>query len=140
MPSNHLIRYCPLLPLPSIFPSIKIFSSESTPPIRWPKYWSISFSISPSNEYSGMISFRIDWFDLLADHENLRNLLQHHDLKESLLQCSVFFAAQLSHPYKTTGRKIAQLDLCLNSNASLKLPRFLIAFLPRSKHLLILWL
>ena len=109
-PSNHLIPYRPLLLLPSIFPSIKIFSKESAPPIKWPEYCSISFSISPSNEYSRMLSCRIDWFDLLAVHENLRNLLQHHNLKESLIQCSVFFTVQLSHPYMTRRRTIVQLD------------------------------
>ena len=103
MPSNHLILCCPLL-LPSIFPSIRVFSNESVLLIRWPKYWGFSFSISPSNEYSGLISFRIDWFDLLAGQETLKSLLQHHSSKVSILQCSAFFIVELSHPYKTTGK------------------------------------
>ena len=103
MPSNHLILCCPLLPLPSIFSSIGIFSSESVLHIRWPKYWSFSFSISPSNEYSGLISFRIDWFNLLS----VQGTLQHHSSKASILQCSAFFTVQLSHPYMTTGKTIA---------------------------------
>ena len=102
MPSNHLILCHPLFLLPSIFPSIKVFSSESALCIRWPKYWRFSFSISPSNEYSGLISFRIDWFDLLAVQGTLKNLLQHHSSKASGLQCSAFFIVQLSHPYMTT--------------------------------------
>ena len=100
--SNHLILSRPLLFLPSIFPSIRVFSSESALPIRWPKYWSISFSISPSNEYSGLISFKTDWFDLLAVQGTLKSLLQHYGLKASILQCSAFFTVQLSHPYMTT--------------------------------------
>ena len=107
MPSNHLTLYHPLLLLPSSFPSIRIFSSESALHIRWPKYWSFSFSISPSNEYSGLISFRIDWFDPLAVQGTLKSLLQHHSLKASILWCSTFFMAQLSHPYMTTGKTIA---------------------------------
>ena len=107
MPSNHLILCRPLLLLPSVFPSIRVFSSESVLPIRWPKYWSFSFSISPSNEYSGLISFRMDWFDLLAVQGTLKRLLQHHSLKASILQLSAFFIVQLSHPYKTTGKTIA---------------------------------
>ena len=99
MPSNHLTLYCPLLLLPSIFPSIRVFSSESALRIRWPKYYSCSFSISPSNEYSGLISFRMDWFDLLAVQGTLKSLLQHHSSKTSILQCSAFFIVQLSHPY-----------------------------------------
>ena len=102
VPSNHLILYHPLLILPSVFPSIRVFSSESTLCIRWPKYW--HFSISPSNEYSGLISFRIDWFDLLAVQGTLKNLLQHHKLKTSVLQCSAFFMVQLLHQYMTTGK------------------------------------
>ena len=102
MSSNHLILRHPLLFLPSIFPSIRVFSSELALPIRWPKYWSFSFSISPSNEYSGLISFRIDWFDLLAVHRTLKSLLQHHSSKASILRCSVFFMVQLPHPYMTT--------------------------------------
>ena len=105
MPSNHLILCGPLLLQPSIFPSIRIFSDESAPYIRWTKYW--SFSIRPSNEYSGLISFRIDWFDLLAVKVALKSLLEHHTLKASILQCSVFFMVQLSHPYMTTGKTIA---------------------------------
>ena len=105
MPSNHLILYCRLLFLPSVFPSIRVFSNESALHIRWPKYW--SFSISPSNEYSGLISFRIDWFDLLAAQGTLKNLLQHHSLKASILRKSGFFMVQLSHLYVTTGKTIA---------------------------------
>ena len=107
MPSNHLILCCPLLLPPSIFPSIRVFSSESVLAIRWPKYWSFSFTISPSNEYSGLISFRIDWFDLLAVQGTLKSLLQHHSSKASILQHSAFFMVQLSHPYMTTGKTIA---------------------------------
>ena len=102
MPSNHLILCCPLLLLPSVFPSIRVFSSESALHIRWPKYWSFSFSISPSNEYSGLISFRIDWFDLLVVQGTLNGLHQHHSSKASILQHSDFFMVQLSHPYMTT--------------------------------------
>ena len=107
MPSNHLILCCPLLLLPSIFPSIRIFSSESVLPIRWPNDWSFSFSINPSNEYSGLISFRMDWLDLLAVQGTLKSLLQHHSSKASILLRSVFFTVQLSHPYVTTGKTIA---------------------------------
>ena len=107
MHSNHLIFYCPLLLLPSIFPSIRVFSSESILHIRWPKYWSFSFSISPSNKYSGLISFSIDWFDLLAVQGTLKSLLQHHNSKASVLWCSTFFMVQLSNPYMTTGKTIA---------------------------------
>ena len=107
MPSNHLILCCPLLPLLLIFPSIRVFSTESAFHIKWPKYWSFNFSISPSNEYSGLISFRIDWFNLLTVQETLKSLLQHHNLKASALQCSAFFMVQLSHPYITTGKTIA---------------------------------
>ena len=107
MPSNHLILCCLLLLLPSIFPSIRVFSNESVLCIRWPKYWSFSFSISPSNEYSGLISFRIDWFDLLAVQGTLKSLLQHHSSKASILRHSAFFIVQLSHPYATTGKSIA---------------------------------
>ena len=144
MPSNHLILCCPLLLPPSIFPSIKVFSKESVLPIRWPKYWNFSFSISPSNEYAGPISFRIDWFDLLAVQGTLRSLLQHHSSKASVLQCSAFFTVQLSYPYITTGKTIALtrqtfvgkvMSLLLNM-----LSRLVIAFLSRSKHLLISWL
>ena len=107
MPSNHLILCHPLLLLPSIFPSIRVFSNESVFHIRWPKYWSFSFSISLSNEYSGLISFRIDWLDLLAVQGTLKSLLQHHSSKASILQCLAFFIVQLSHPYMTTGKTIA---------------------------------
>ena len=141
MPSNHLILCHPLLLLPSIFPSIRVFSNESVLCIRWPKYWSFSFSISPSNEYSGLISFRIDWFDLLAVQGTLKSLLQHHSSKASVLRNSAFFIVQLSHPYMTTGKTIALtrwtfvgkvISLLFNM-----LSRLVIAFLPRSKHLLI---
>ena len=107
MPSNHLILCCPLLLLPSIFPSIRVFSNESALHIRWPKYWSFSFSISPSNEYSGLISFSMDWMDLLAVQGTLKSLLQHHSSKASILWHSAFFIVQLSHPYMTTGKTIA---------------------------------
>ena len=104
MPSNHLILCCPLLLLPSVFPCIRLFSSELILRIKWPKYWSFSFSISPSNEYSGLISFRIDWLDLLAVQGTLKSLLQHHSSKASILQCSAFSVVQLSHSYTTTGK------------------------------------
>ena len=107
MPSNHLLLWHPLLLLPSIFPSIRVFSSESVLHITWPEDWSISFNISPSNEYSGLISFRMDWLDLLAVQGTLKSLLQHHSSKASILQCSAFFIVQLSHPYMTTGKTIA---------------------------------
>ena len=107
MPSNHLILCHPLLFPPSVFPSIRVFSNESVLPIRWPKYWSFSFSISPSNEYSGLISFRMDWLDLLAVQGTLKSLLQHHSSKASIFCCSAFFTVQLSHPYMTTGKTIA---------------------------------
>ena len=143
MPSNHLILYRPLLPRPSIFPSIGVFSNESVPHIRWPKC-SFSFSISPSNEYSGLISFMIDWFDLLAVQWTLESLLQHHSSKASVLWHSAFLILQLSHPYMTTGKTIAVtrwtfvgkvLSLLFNM-----LSRFVIAFIPRSKCLLMSWL
>ena len=106
-PSNHLILCCPLLLPPSIFPSIRVFSNKSALRIRWPKYWSFSYNISPSNEYSGLISFRMDWLDLLSVQGTLKSLLQHHSSKASILQCSSFFIVQLSHPYMTTGKTIA---------------------------------
>ena len=106
IPSNHLILCHPLLLLPSIFPSIRVFSNESVLPIRWPKYWNFSSSISPSNEYSGLTSFRMDWLDLLAVQGTLKSLLQHHSSKASILHCSAFFMVQLSHPYMTTGKTI----------------------------------
>ena len=143
MPSNHLILRCPLLP-PSIFPSIRVFSNESVLHIRWPKYWSFSFSISPSNEYSGLISFRIHWFDLLAVQETLKSLLEHHSSKASILWHSAFFTVQLSHPYMTTGKTTALTKLTFVGKVmSLlfnMLSRLVIAFLPRSKCLLISWL
>ena len=107
MPCNHLILWCLLLLPPSVFPSIRVFSNESVLHIRWPKYWSFSFSISPSNEYSGLISFRMDWLDLLAVQGTLKSLLQHHSSKASILRCSAFIIVQLSHPYMTTGKTIA---------------------------------
>ena len=120
MPSNHLIFCCPLLLSPSIFPRIRVFSNESALSIRWPKYWSFSFNISPSNEHSGLISFRMDQFDLLAVQETLKSLLQYHSSKASILQHSAFFMVQLSHPYMTTGKTIAltKLDFCWQSNVS----------------------
>ena len=107
MPSNHLILWCPLLPLPSIFPSIRVFSNESVLHIRWPKHWSFSFNINPSKEHSGLISFRMDWLELLAVQGTLKSLLQHHSSKPSVLRCSAFFIVQLSHAYMTTGKSIA---------------------------------
>ena len=115
MPSNHLILCCPLLLLPSIFPSIRVFSLELALCIRWPKYWSFSFSISHSNKYSGLISFSIDWFDLLTVQGTLKSLLQHHSSKPSILQCSAFFMFQLSHPYMTIGKKQLWLDRLLSA-------------------------
>ena len=144
MPSNHLILCCPLLLLPSIFLSIRVFSNKSVLHIRWPKYWSFSFSISPSNEHSGLISFRSDWFDLLAVQGTLQNLLQHHSSKASILQCSAFFIVELSHPYVTTLKTIALTRWTFVGKViSLLfyiLSRLVIAFLLRSKHLLISWL
>ena len=144
MPSNHLILCRPLLLLPSIFPSIKVFSNESLLCIRWPKYWSFSFNISPSNEYSGLISFRIDWLDLLAIQETLKSLLQHHSSKASILQHSAYFRVQLSHPYMTTGKTIVLTRWSFVSKVMSLLfnvlSRFVIAFLPKSKCLLISWL
>ena len=144
MPSNPLILCHPLLLQLSIFPSIRVFSNESILCIRWPKYWSFSFSISPSNEYLGLIPFRIDWFDLLAVQGTLKSLLQHHSLKASILQCSAFFMVQLSHPYMTTEKTITStrrtfvgrvMSLLFNM-----LSRLVMAFLPKSKRLLISWL
>ena len=144
MPSNHLILCRLLLLLPSIFPSIRVFSNGSVLHIRWPKYWSFNFSISSFNEYSGLISFRIDWFDLLAVQGTLKSLLQHHSSKESILQCSAFFMVQLSHSYMTTGKIIALTRRTFVSKVmSLffnMLSTSVTAFLPRSKHLLISWL
>ena len=121
MPSNHLILCHPLLHPPSVFPSLRVFSNESVLHSRWPKYWSFGFSIIPSNEYSGLISFRMDWLDLLAAQGTLKSLLQHHSSKASILQCSAFFIVQLSHPYMTTGKTIALIRwtfLCWQSNVS----------------------
>ena len=144
MPSNHLILYHPLLLPPSIFPNIRVFSNESVLRIRWPKYWCFSFSIGPSNEYSGLISFSMDWLDLLAVQGILKSLLQHHSSKASILRCSAFFIVQLSHPYMTTGKTIALTRWTFVSKVmSLffnMLSRLVIAFLPRNKHLLISWL
>ena len=141
MPSSHLILCHPLLLLPSIFPSIRVFSGESVLHIRWPKFWSFSFSISPSNEYSGLISFRIDWFDLFAVQGTLKSLFQHHSSKASILQCSAFFIVQLSHLYMTTGKTIALtfVDKAMSLLFNM-LSRLVIAFLQRSKCLLISWL
>ena len=120
MPSNHLILHRPLLLLPSIFPSIRVFSNKSAVRIRWPKYWSFSFSISPSNEHPGLISFRMDWLDLLVAQGTLKSLLQHHSSEASILQCSAFFIIQLSHLYMTTGKTIAltRQTFCWQSNVS----------------------
>ena len=144
MPSNHLLLCRPLLLLPSTFLSIKVFSNESALRIRWPKYWSFSFNISPSNKHLGLISFRMDWLDLLAVQGTLKSLLQHHSSKASILRHSAFFIVQLSHPYMTTGKTIALtrwtfvgkvMSLLFNM-----LSRFFIPILPRSKRLLISWL
>ena len=144
MPSNHLILCHPLLLPPSIFPSISVFSSESALRIRWPKFRSFSFNISPSNEYSGLISFRTDWFDCLAVQGTLKSLLQHHNSKASVLCRSAFFIVQLSHPYMTTGKTIALIrQTFVGKVVSLffyMLSMWVIAFLPRSKHLSISWL
>ena len=144
MPSNHLMLCCPLLLLPSVFPSIRVFSNESVLRITWPKYWRFSFNISPSNEHPGLISFRMDWLDLLAVQGILKSLLQHHSSKASILLRSAFFIVQLSHPYMTTGKTIALtrrifvgkvMPLLFNM-----LSRLVITFLPRSKRLLMSWL
>ena len=144
MPSNHLILCHPFVLLLSVFPSIRVFSNESALCIRWPKYWSLSFNISPSNEHPGLISFRMDWFDLLAVQGTLKSLLQHHSSKASILQCSAFFIVQFSQLYMTTGKTIALtrqtfvgkvMSLLFNI-----LSRLVITFLPRSKRLLISWL
>ena len=143
MPSSHLILCRPLLLLPPIPPSIRVFYNESTLRMRWTKYWSFSFSIIPSKEQPGLISFRMDWLDLLAVHGTLKSLLQHHSPKASVLHCSAFFTVQFSHPYMTTGKTIALtrwtfvgkvISLLLNM-----LSRLVITFLPRSKYLLISW-
>ena len=148
MPSNHLILCRPLLLLPSIFPSIRVFSNESVLCIRWPKYWSFSFSISPSNEYSGLISLRTDWLDLLAVQGSLSSILQHHSLKASILWCSTFFIVQLPHPYMTTEKTITLTIWTFVSKVTSlffnMLSRLVIAFFffffSTSKHLLISWL
>ena len=144
MLSSHLILCHPLFFLPSIFPSIRVFSNESTLPIRWPKYWNFSFNISPSNEHLGLISFRMDWLDLLAIQGTLKSLLQHHSSKAPILQHSAFFIVQLSHPYITSGKAIALTNWTfVDKVMSLlfnMLSRLVITFLPRSKCLLILWL
>ena len=144
MTSNHLILCHPLLFLPSIFSSIRVFSNESILRMRWPKYWSFSFSISPSNEYSGLISFRLNWFDLLAVQGTLKCLLQYPSSKPSILHCSAFFMVQLSHSYMATGKTIAlTTQIFVSKLMSLlfyMLSRLAIAFLPRNKHLLISWL
>ena len=144
MPSSHLIISCPLLLLPSIFPSIRVFSNQSVLCIRWPKYWSFSFSISPFNEHPGLISFRIDWLDLLAVQGTLKSLLQHHSSKASILWCSAFFIVQFSHLYVTSGKTIALtrrtfVDKVMSLLFNM-LSRLVITFLPRSKHVLISWL
>ena len=144
MPSNHLILCRPLLLLPSVFLSIRVFSNESTLHIRWPNYWSFSFSISTSNRYSVLISFKIDWLDFLAVQGTLKSLLQHHSSKASILQCSAFFVVQLSHPYITTGKTIALIRWTFVGKVMLllcnMLSRLVIVFLPRSEWLLISWL
>ena len=144
VPPNHLILCHPLPLLPSIFPIIRVFFNESDLSIRWTKYWSFSFSISPSNEYLGLISFRIDWFELLTAQGTLKSLLQHHISKTSILQCSAFPVVQLSHPYLTSGKSIA-LTIWIFVGKMMSLPfntlsRFVIAFLPKSNHCLISWL
>ena len=144
MPSNHLILCHPLLLLPSIFPRIRVFSNESVLRIRWPEYWGFSFSISPSNEHPGLISFRMDWLDLLTVQGTLKSLLQHHSSKASILQCSAFFIVKLSHPNLVTGKAIAltrrTFVIKIMSVLFKMLHKFVIAFLQRSKHLLISWL
>ena len=144
MPSNHLILCHPPLFPPSIFPSNRVFSNESVLYIRWPKYWSFSFNISPSSEYSGLMSFRMEWLDLLAVQRTLKSLLQHHSSKASILRCSAFFIVQFSHPHITTGKTVTLTrwtfvgkEMSLLSNM---LFRLVITFLPRGKHFLISWL
>ena len=141
MPSNHLILCRPLLLLPPIPPSIRVFSNESTLHMRWPKYWSFSFSIIPSKENPGLISFRMDWVDLLAVQGTLKSLLQHHSSKTSIFWRSAFFTVQLSHPYMTTGKTLTRRTLVSKVMSLLlnMLSRLVITFLPRSKHLLISW-
>ena len=144
MPSSHLILCCPLLLLPPIPPSIRVFSNESTLHMRWPNYWSFSFNISPSNEHPGLISFRMDWLDLLAVQGTLKSLLQHHSSKAPILWCSAFFTVQLSHPYMATGKTIALTRWAFVGKVMSvlfnMLSRLVITFLPRSNRLLISWL
>ena len=144
MPSNHLILCHPLLLLPPVPPNIRVFSNESALRIRWPKYWSFSFRISPSNEYSGLISFRMDWLDLLTVQRTLKSLFQHHSSKASILRRSAFFRVQLSHPYMTTGKTIALTRRIFVGKVMSQLfnilSRLVITFLPRSQCLLISWL
>ena len=144
MPSNHFILCRPLLLLPSIFPSIRVFLNESALRIRWPKYWSFSFNITPSNEHPGLISFRMDWLDLLAVQGTLKSLLQHHSSKALILRCSAFFILQLSHPYMTTGKTRALTRWTFVGKVTSLLfnvlSRLVITSLPRSKRLLISWL
>ena len=144
MPPNHLILCLPLLLLPSVFPSIKVFSNESALRIRWTKYWSFTFNVSPSNEHPGLISFRMDWMDLLAVQGTLKSFLQHHSSKASTLLCSAFFTVQLSHPYMTTGKTIALTRPTFVGKVMFllfnMLSRLVTAFLPRNKSLLISWL
>ena len=143
LPSNHFILCRPLLVLPSIFPSIRVFSNESALHIRWTKYWSFSVDISPSNEYSGLISFRMDWLDLLVVQGTLKSLLQHHSSKASILWCPAFFIVQLSYSYMTTGKTVALTRWTFTGKVTSllfnTLSTLVITFLPRSKHLLILW-
>ena len=140
MPSSHLILCRPLLLLHSIPPSIRVFSNESSLHMRWPKYWSFSFSISPSNEHPGLVSFRMDWMDIPAVQGTLKSLLQHHSSKASVLWRSSFFTVQLSHPYMTTGKTIALTRWTFVGKVIFLLSRLVITFLPRSKRLLISWL
>ena len=142
MPSNRVVLRCPLLLLPSIFPSIKVYSNELALRIRWPKYWSFSFSISPSSEHSGLISFSIDWFVFLAVQGTLKSVLQHRSLNASILQCSASVMVQLSRPYMTTGKTLSIWTFVIKVMSQLfnSLSRFVIAFLPSSKRLLISWL
>ena len=144
MPYSYLILFCPLIHPPSIFPSIRVFSTEAVLRMRWPKYWSFSFNISPSNEHPGLISFRMDWLYLLTVQGTLKSLLQHHSSKTSILLCSAFFTVQLSYPYMTTGKTIALtrwtfVDKVMSLLFNM-LSRLVITFLPRSKRLLISWL
>ena len=144
MLSNHLILCHPLFLPPSIFPTVRVFSNESVPCVRWPGYWHFSFSIRPSNDYSGLISFRVDWFDLLAVQVTLKSLFQHHSSKASILRCSAFFTVQLSHPYMTTGKTIALTRRTFFGKVMPllfhMLSRLVMTFLPRSKRLLTSWL